>query len=141
MMRRNRLQNKQRFSFRGFLCPPINGIAVAMFAFALSLIGCQTGTTKVYQQAPYLIAGWAGPEPLTVEDIRALEVLVAHHRHVAKPILRIYIGSNGYIEVVTGHEGHRGDFTTHFLAQKRKGRWIVTTPIYDSRENIFTKGT
>ena len=68
------------------------------------------------------------------EDIHAIETLVAQHRAIRKPILRMFAVKNDRVQVITGSDEHRGDIYNSFHVVKRHRKWgFEESRIEDSR--------
>ena len=78
---------------------------------------------KTLQSSPYEIQTWAWLRGISRADIQAIEALVARHREVRKPILRMMAVKNDRVQVMTGSDEHRGDIYNSFHVVKRHGKW------------------
>jgi hypothetical protein len=104
---------------------------------ALLIAGCATNQSremvlvdtytsneiKRLQSSPYEISTWAWLRGISREDIHAIESLVAQHRAIRKPILRMFAVKNDRVQVMTGRDEHRGDIYNSFHVVKRDGKW------------------
>src|SRR5216117_2354574 len=70
-------------------------------------------------------------------DIHAVEALVARHREIRKPILRMMAVKNDRVQVFTGSDEHRGDIYNSFHVVKRAGKWrLEESQIDDIRVTV-----
>ena len=110
---------------------------VKLLPVALLIAGCATNKSremilvdsypsymiKTIQSSPYEVSTWAELRGISRADIRAIEMLVAQHRSIRKPILRMFAAKNDRVQVITGRDEHRGDIYNSFHVVKRDGRW------------------
>ena len=83
---------------------------------------------------------------VTRQDVREIQLLVAHRPDILKPVIRVNLMTtippnspgDGKIEVVSGREGHVGDTFDTFTVAKRHGRWAITSPI--EQDSIVVTG-
>jgi hypothetical protein len=73
------------------------------------------------------------------EDIRAIETLVAQHRTIRKPILRMFAVKNNRVQVITGRDEHRGDIYNGFHVVKRDGKWSVEESRVEDIRNTYDR--
>ena len=64
---------------------------------------------KTIQSSPYEVSTWAELRGISRADIHAIEILVAQHSAIRKPILRMFASKNDRVQVITGSDEHRGD--------------------------------
>ena len=110
---------------------------VKLLPVALLIAGCATNESremilvdsytshemKTLQSSPYEIQTWAWLRGISRADIHAIEALVARHREIRKPILRMMAVKNDRVQVLTGSDEHRGDIYNSFHVVKRAGKW------------------
>ncbi len=101
---------------------------VKLLPVALLIAGCATNESremilvdsytshemKTLQSSPYEIQTWAWLRGISRADIHAIEALVARHREIRKPILRMMAVKNDRVQVLTGSDEHRGDIYNSF---------------------------
>jgi hypothetical protein len=78
---------------------------------------------KTLHSSPYEVSTWPWLRGISRADIHAIETLVAQHRAVRKPILRMFAVKNDRVRVITGCDEHRGDIHNSFHVVKRDGNW------------------
>ena len=112
---------------------------VKLLPVALLIAGCATNQSremilvdtyssheiKRLQSSPYEVSTWAWLRGISREDIHAIETLVAWHRGIRKPILRMFAVKNDRVQVITGRDEHRGDIYNSFHVVKRNGKWSL----------------
>ena len=118
---------------------------------ALLIAGCATNESreiilvdsytshemKTLQSSPYEIQTWAWLRGVSRADIHAIEALVARHREIRKPILRMMAVKNDRVQVLTGSDEHRGDIYNSFHVVKRAGKWrLEESQIEDIRVTV-----
>ena len=110
---------------------------VKLLPVALLIAGCATNEShemvlvdsytfheiKRLQSSPYEVSTWAWLRGVSHADIHAIGMLVAQHRAIRKPILRMFAVKNDRVQVITGSDEHRGDIYNSFHVVKRDGRW------------------
>ena len=115
---------------------------VKLLPVALFVAGCATnesremilvdsyesGEIKTLQSSPYEVATWAWLRGISRADIHAIETLVAQHRAIRKPILRMFAAKHDRVQVITGRDEHRGDIHNSFHVIKRDGKWRIEEP-------------
>jgi hypothetical protein len=80
---------------------------------------------------------------VTRQDVREIELLVAQRADILKPVISVHVMStipetdplNGKTQVVAGHDSRVGDAFDTFTVAKRRGRWVITSPI--KRDSIL----
>ncbi len=106
---------------------------------ALLIAGCATNESremilidsytshemKTLQSSPYEIQTWSWLRGISRADIHAIEALVARHREIRKPILRMMAVKNDRVQVLTGSDEHRGDIYNAFHVVKRHRKWSL----------------
>jgi len=101
---------------------------------------------KTLQTLPYEISTWAWLRGISRADIQAIEALVAHHREIRKPILRMFAVKNDRVQVLTGRDEYRGDVYNSFHVVKRGGKWrleesrIEDFPATEDRAELLRRG-
>jgi hypothetical protein len=112
---------------------------VKLLPVALLIAGCATNKSremilvdsypsymiKTIQSSPYEVSIWAELRGISRADIRAIEMLVAQHRAIRKPILRMFAFKNDRVQVITGRDEHRGDIYNYFHVLKHGGKWHI----------------
>ena len=112
---------------------------VNLLLVALLIAGCATNKSretilvdsypsymvKTIQSSPYEVSTWAELRGISRADIHAIEILVAQHRAIRKPILRMFASKNDRVQVITGSDEHRGDTYNSFHVVKRDGEWCL----------------
>jgi hypothetical protein len=88
---------------------------------------------KKLQSSPYEVSTWPNLRGISRQDIREIEELVLAHREIRKPILRMFASRDDRVQVITGRDEHRGDIYNCFDVLKRGRKWILASPIVDSR--------
>ncbi len=88
---------------------------------------------KKLQSSPYEVSTWPQLRGISRRDIHEIEVLLTHHSEIRRPILRMFATKNDCVQVITGHDEHRGDIYNCFDVTKRGGKWILGSPVEDSR--------
>src|SRR6266513_623196 len=121
---------------------------VKLLPVALLIAGCATNESremilvdsytshevKTLQSSPYEVSTWAWLRGVSRADIRAIETLVAQHRAIRKPILRMFAAKNDRVQVITGRDEHRGDIYNSFHVVKHDGKWgLEESPVEDIR--------
>jgi hypothetical protein len=115
---------------------------VNLLPVALLIAGCATNKSremilvdsypsymvKTIQSSPYEVSTWAELRGISRADIHAIEILVAQHRVIRKPILRMFASKNDRVQVITGSDEHRGDTYNSFHVVKRDGKWRLEDP-------------
>ncbi len=103
---------------------------------ALFVTGCATNESremirvdshpgKTLQSSPYEVSTWPWLRGISRADIHAIEVLVAQHREIRKPILRMFAAKNDRVQVITGRDEYRGDIYNSFHVLKHGGKWHI----------------
>ena len=125
--------------------------SVKLLPVALLIAGCATNQSremilvdsytshemKTLQSSPYEIQTWAWLRGISRADIQAIEALVARHREICKPILRMMAVKNDRVQVLTGSDEHRGDIYNSFHVVKRDGKWrLEESQIEDIRVTV-----
>ena len=133
---------------------------VKLLPVALLIAGCATNESreiifvdsytshemKTPQSSPYEIQTWAWLRGISRADIQAIEALVAHHREIRKPILRMFAVKNDRVQVLTGRDEYRGDVYNSFHVVKRGGKWrleesrIEDFPATEDRAELLRRG-
>ena len=80
---------------------------------------------KTLQSSPYEITTYTWLHGISRADIQAIEALVAQHREIRKPILRMMVVKNDRVQVLTGRDEYRGDIYNCFHVAKRSGTWHI----------------
>jgi len=80
---------------------------------------------KTLQSSPYEVTAYAWLRGISRADIHAIEALVARHRDIRKPILRMWVVKNDRVQVITGRDEYRGDIYNCFHVAKRGGTWRI----------------
>jgi hypothetical protein len=121
---------------------------VKLLPVALLIAGCATNKSremilvdsypsymvKTIQSSPYEVSTWAELRGISRADIHAIEMLVAQHRAIRKPILRMFAAKNDRVQVITGRDEHRGDIYNSFHVVKHDAKWrIEESQIQDIR--------
>src|SRR6266550_6857306 len=133
---------------------------VKLLSVALLIAGCATNESremilvdsytshdvKTLQSSPYEVSTWAWLRGVSRADIRAIETLVAQHRAIRKPILRMFAAKNDRVQVITGRDEHRGDIYNSFHVVKRDGKWrleesqIEDIRVTEDRAELLRRG-
>jgi hypothetical protein len=85
----------------------------------------ESAPMKTLQSSPYEISAWPWLRNISRADIHAIETLVAQHREIRKPILRMWVVKNNRLQVVTGRDEHRGDIYNCFHVVQHDGQWHI----------------
>jgi hypothetical protein len=124
-----------------------------LLPIALLIAGCATNESremilvdsytsqeiKRLQSSPYEVSTWAWLRGISRADIRAIETLVAQHRRIRKPILRMFAVKNDRVQVITGRDEHRGDIYNAFHVVKRDGKWSVEESQVEDIRNTYDR--
>jgi hypothetical protein len=133
---------------------------VKLLPIALLIAGCATNKSremilvdsypsymvKTIQSSPYEVSTWAELRGISRADIRCIEMLVAQHRVIRKPILRMFAAKNDRVQVITGRDEHRGDIYNSFHVVKRNGTWrleesqIEDIRVTEDRAELLRRG-
>jgi len=101
---------------------------------------------KTLQSSPYEVSTWPWLRGISRADIHAIETLVAQHRAIRKPILRMFAVKNDRVQVITGYDEHRGHIYNSFHVVKRDGKWrlersrIEDIRVTEDRAELLRRG-
>jgi hypothetical protein len=87
------------------------------------------------QQPPWV----GGKFPLSPEDVRAIQQLVEARPDIRKPVREIYVDRRGHAQVTSGTPTDRVGSGSFFTVAKRRGKWIIDSPIQE--EHVILHGS
>jgi hypothetical protein len=109
---------------------------VKLLSIALLVAGCATNESremirvdshpaKTLQSSPYEVSTWPWLRGISRADIHAIEALVAQHREIRKPILRMFAAKNDRVQVISGQDEYRDDLYNSVHVLKHSGKWHI----------------
>jgi hypothetical protein len=110
--------------------------SVVLMGAALFIAGCSANQSreimrvdsfpgKTLRSSPYEVTTYAWLRRISRADIHAIEALLAQHREIRKPIVRMWAVRDDRVQVITGRDEYRGDTYNCFPVLKRGEKWHI----------------